>query len=116
MKPVKTLNISKDSDVISGTFQTDPVLQSIGKFSIHPSIINIKKRTSNSNCTFYFKFETLEKFSKLTQNLNSNKATQQSDIPIEILKENIEICSYILYHNFNNSLAKFPLTVYRKES
>ena len=55
---------------------------------------------SNSNCTFTFKFETQEKFSKLKQ--NSNKATQQYDIPIKILKENREICSFILYHNFNN--------------
>ena len=59
---------------------------------------------SNSNCTFSFKFETQEKFSNLIQNLNSDKATQQYDITIKILKENNEICSYILYHNFNNSL------------
>ena len=56
---------------------------------------------SNSNCTFTFKFETQEKFSKLKQ--NSNKATQQYNIPIKILKENREICLCILYHNFNNS-------------
>ena len=48
---------------------------------------------NNSN----FTFETQEKFSKLIQNLNCNKATQQ-------LKENGEIFSYILCHNFNNSL------------
>ena len=59
---------------------------------------------SNSNCTFSFKFETQEKSSKLIQNLNCNKATQKYDIPIKILKENSEIFSYILYHNFNNSL------------
>ena len=39
---------------------------------------------SNSNCTFSFKFETQEKFSKLIQNLNCDKATQQNDIPIKI--------------------------------
>ena len=59
---------------------------------------------SNSSCTFSFKFETQEKFSKLIQNLNSNKATQQHVIPIKILKENSEIFSYILYRNFNNSI------------
>ena len=59
---------------------------------------------NNSNYTFSFKFETQEKFSKLIQNLNCNKATQQYDIPIKILKENSEIFSYILCHNFNNSL------------
>ena len=50
---------------------------------------------SNSNCTFFFKFETQEKFSRLIQNLNCNEATQQYDIPIKILKENSEIFSYI---------------------
>ena len=59
---------------------------------------------SNSNCTFSFKFETQEKCSKLTQNLNSNKATQQYNILIKMLKENSEMCSYILHHNFINSL------------
>ena len=39
---------------------------------------------SSSNCTFSFKLET--KLSKLIQSLNSNKATQQYDIPTFILK------------------------------
>ena len=48
---------------------------------------------NNSNHTFFFKFETQEKFSKLIQNLIFNKATQQYDIPIKILQENCEIFS-----------------------
>ena len=59
---------------------------------------------NNSNYRFSFKFETQEKFSKLIQNLNCNKATRQCDIPINILKEYSEIFSYILRHNLNNSL------------
>ena len=100
-------------------------LQSIEKFSKNPSIINIKKRMNNSNYSFFFKFETQEKCSKLIQNLNCNKATQQYDIPIKILKENSEIFSYILCHNFNNSLFSkvFPSSlkkaditpIYKKE-
>ena len=46
---------------------------------------------NNSNYAFSCKCETQEKFSKLVQNLNCNKATQQYDIPIKILKENSEI-------------------------
>ena len=61
----KTLNISQNSYLDFGISQTDPVLQSIEKFSKHPSIINIKNRMSNSNCTFSFKFETQERCSKL---------------------------------------------------
>ena len=101
---VKTLYISQNPYLTFGTSQTDPVLQSIQKFSKHPSIINIKNRMSNSNCTFSFKFETQEKFSKLIQKLNCNKAAHQYDIPIKMFKEKSEIFSYILYHNFNNFL------------
>ena len=107
-----SLNIYQNPYLISGTSQSDPVLQSIEKFSRHPSIINIKKRMNNSNYTFSFKFETQEKFSKLIQNLNCNKATQQYDIPIKILKQNSEIFSYIFCHNFNNFLSvKYSLAV-----
>ena len=42
-KVVKCLNISQNPYLISRISQTDPVLQSIEKFSKHPSIINIKK-------------------------------------------------------------------------
>ena len=101
---VKILNISQNPYLICGISQTNLVLQSIEKFPKHPSIIHIKKRINNSSYTFSFKFETQEEFSKLIQNLNCNKATQKYDIPIKILKENSEIFSYILCHNFNNSL------------
>ena len=47
--------------------------------------MNIKNKMSNPHCTFPFKFETKEKFSKLIQNLNYDKATHQFDIPIKIL-------------------------------
>ena len=68
---------------------------------------------NNSNYTFSFKFETQEKFSKLIQNPNCNKATHLRDISIKILKENSEIFSYILCHNFNNYLYSkiFPSTL-----
>ena len=69
---VKCLNIFQNPYLISGTSQSDPVLQSIEKFSKHPSII-LKKRKNNSNYTFSFKFETQKKFSKLIQNLNCDK-------------------------------------------
>ena len=67
---------------------------------------------NNSNYTFSFKVETQEKCSKLIQNLNFSKATQQYDITITILQENSEIShtycattSIILY------LVKFSLAV-----
>ena len=40
-------------------------------------------------------------------------ASQKSDIPLKIIKENVDIISYFLYHNFNNSLssATFPTSM-----
>ena len=63
--------------------------------------------TSNK---FSFKYEDRKKFLTEIQNLNSRKASQQNDTPVKILKGNSGICSYILHHNFNNSLFsnKFP--------
>ena len=31
--------------------------------------------------------------------------SQKTDIPVRIIKENIDIVSYFLYHNFNNFLS-----------
>ena len=52
------------------------------------------------------------------QNLSCNKATQQYDIPIKILKENSEIFSWILCRNFNNSLFSkvFPDSLKKVET
>ena len=58
---------------------------------------------TNSN-KFSFKYEERKKFLTEIQNLNSRKASQQNDIPVKILKGNGDISSYILHHNFNNSL------------
>ena len=59
---------------------------------------------------FSFKYEESKKFLTEIQKLNFRIASQPNDIPVEILKENSEIFSYILHHNFNNSLFsnKFP--------
>ena len=64
---------------------------------------------TNSN-KFSFKYEERKEILTEIHNLNSRKASQQNDIPVKILKENSDICSYILHHNFNKSLFsnKFP--------
>ena len=104
---VKYLNISQNPYLFSETSQTDPVLQYIEKFSKHPSIINIKKRMNNSNYTFSFKFETQDEFYKLIQNLNCNKATQQYDIPIKILKKVVRF-----YHTYYVTTSSSVIILY----
>ena len=41
---------------------------------------------------------------KEINNLKSRKVSRKTDIPVKLVKENIDIVSYFLYHNFNNFL------------
>ena len=106
----KNLNIKRDETHFTKTTQDNPVLACIEKFSKHTSIISIKKRMETNSNKFSFKYDERKKFLTEIQNLNSRKASQQNDTRVRILKENSGICSYILHHNFNNSLFsnKFP--------
>ena len=67
---------------------------------------------------FSFKYEERKKFLTEIQNLNSRKASQQNDIPVKILKENSDICSYIyiVHYNFNNSLFSNKFSKYLKRA
>ena len=102
---VKNLNIYRNPDHLLETRKQDRVLASIEKFSKHPSILNIEKKMSEAESSLSFQFVEQDSVVKEIQILKSNKTSQQNDIPIKNLKENIDICSYILYHNFNNSLS-----------
>ena len=107
---VKNLNIQRDETHLSKATQDNPVLACIEKFCTDPSIISIQNRMETNSNRFSFKYEERKKFLTEIQNLNSRKASQQNDIPVKILKENSDVCSYILHHNFSNSLFrnKFP--------
>ena len=62
---------------------------------------------------FNFKFVSHKETEKEVKNLKIKKASQKLDIPLKIIKENVDIISYFLYRNFNNSLscATFPTSV-----
>ena len=42
---------------------------------------------------------------KQKRRLKIKKVSQKSEIPLKIIKENVDITLYFLYHNFNNSLS-----------
>ena len=48
--------------------------------------------------------------------LNPKKACQESDIPVKIIKENLDIVSNFVYNNFNNFLFRynFPPTFLKR--
>ena len=65
---------------------------------------------SGIDLQFSFNFETKNKILAEIHNLDKKKAYQESDIPVKIIKDNINIFSEFILHNFNNSIfdATFP--------
>ena len=57
------------------------------------------------NSTFSFNFISDYDIVKELNKLKTKKASQKTDIPIKIVKENVDIISHFLHHNFNNSLS-----------
>ena len=64
----------------------------------------------NKNMSFSFSFVTKETILNELRKLNPKIACQESDIPVKIIKENLDIVSNFVYNNFNNSLfsSNFP--------
>ena len=63
-----------------------------------------------NNLSSSFKFIDRKKIFNELQKLKSNKVCQGNDIPVKIIKENIDIITDFIYNNFNNSLfsSYFP--------
>ena len=81
------------------------------KYQNHPSITAITEWTKKlGNFTFSFNLISHEDTEKGLNKLKSKKASQKTDIPIKVIKENIDIISHFLYHNFNNSLSCFTFS------
>ena len=108
---VPNLNIDSNlGDNITNPNITDPVFCAIQKYEKHPSILKIKEMMGTNNLSFSFKFIDRKKIFNELQKLKSKKACQGSDIPVKIIKENIDIITDFIYNNFNNSLfsSYFP--------
>ena len=73
------------------------------KYKNHPSIIAIQNKFKGGD-VFYFKELEKEKIQKEIYNLNSNKASQHSDIPTKIIKSNSDIFSDFLCVSINSSI------------
>ena len=90
-------------------FDREPVADAIKIFSQHPSILKVKENMNSSAC---FSFRAVSKEDLLYQlnGLDPAKATQKSDIPTNIIKNNYDIFSEFLFENFNNIIltSLFP--------
>ena len=56
--------------------------------------------------SFSFSFLSKEIILNELRELNPKKVCQGSDIPVHIIKENLDIVSNFVYNNFNNSLFR----------
>ena len=87
----------------------DPRMKAIMKYRFHPSIVAIKKNC-NSGLSFSFSQVERHEIMKEINNLNTNKATQSTDIPTKLIKENSDIFGDFIFGNYNNCVSSsiFP--------
>ena len=109
MNVVSNLNIPKYHDKsVNIDHIEDPIARSIEQYKNHPSIVAIKRKSTNK----YFKFNSISKaeIEKEILNLDSSKACQDSDIPTKVIKLNSDIFTDALYSELNRSLetSVFP--------
>ena len=86
----------------------DPIIPAIEKYKRHPSILKIKKHIKVEN---YFDFKHIydKKMAEALKALNAKKAKQEN-IPIKLIKENIQLFFFVLPRMFNFCIdkASFP--------
>ena len=87
----------------------DPLMKAIMKYRFHSSIVAIKK---NCDSGLFFHFSQVERHEimKEINNLKTNKATQSTDIPTKLIKENSDIFGDFIFGNYNNCVSSsvFP--------
>ena len=106
---VKNLNISRYSEFDPAPENiADPTLEAIFKYKDHPSILAIQSHCEKG--TFRFSEVNIENIKKDILKLDKNKASQHSDIPIKIIKEDLDIFADFLCTNINSSFksSSFP--------
>ena len=87
----------------------DPTFSAILKYNDHPNILAIQNNCK-SGIKFSFEEIDLASIEKEFHNLKMNKASQSSDIPTKIIKENVDISAEYLWRNINSSIksSTFP--------
>ena len=105
----KNLNTSRYSEFDSVTENiADPTVKAIFKYKDHPSILAIQSICEKD--TFRFSEINIEDIKKDILKLDKNKASQHSDIPIKIIKENLDTFAEFLCKSINSSFksSSFP--------
>ena len=76
----------------------EPIIAAIEKYKRHQSILKIKKQIIIER-NFDLKHIDDKKMAKVLKDLNANKTEPENDIPIKLIKENIELFSFFILTN-----------------
>ena len=89
-------------------------IRAILKYRNHPNILAIRKR-KKVQINFCFNEVSIEETQKEILNLNNKKASQNSDNPTKIIKENSDIPGKVLRSFINDSIKSFTFPSCLKE-
>ena len=81
------------------------VRKAIEKYQNHPSINIIRDNIDTTN-KFSFDLVNPECISKIINNLDTSRATQQGNIPAKVIKYNKELSSYVISPSLSNAVNK----------
>ena len=81
----------------------DPIDMAINTFKNHPSILRIFQKGYSEN-SFSFDFISESSIHSIISNIDSSKAYQRDNIPPQILKENVDICTIVLSSDVNKRI------------
>ena len=73
-------------------------------YKTRPSILKIKEVFALTDF-FHFNFIKLNTITTEIKNPILQKPSLKNTLPVKILKDNINIFSYVLFNNFNNCIA-----------
>ena len=83
--------------------EEDPLLRAIGKYQNHPSIKLIKSK--NKSQTFKFSEINIDEIKKPTENLDSKKVSQKSDMNANITRKNVAFFAKYTCDDMNASIC-----------
>ena len=83
-------------------------IRAIPKYRNHPSILAIRERKKAQ--IIFFKEVSIEEIQKEILNLNKKKASQISNIPAKIIKENSDIFGKVLCSFINDVIKLFTFS------
>ena len=103
------LDIDRDLYTKKGIYTGDPVKKSIEKYKNHPSILKLNAEDFKL-AIFEFTHISVSTTREVILNTDTSKAYQIDNIPPKLIRENEDICSFVVSSDVNRCIetGKFP--------